>query len=159
MLMRQKAIRIDVNNKIYKVKIYPAQTLLSTLRDDLKITSVKNGCDIGECGMCICLLDNKPVYSCITLAYTCKGKKIMTLEGLPEKMFNIIKNGFTEFVGLQCGFCTPAFEILTASMLLNNKKKPTQEVVKRYIDSALCRCTGYIRIWYAMNHIVEKFYE
>lgn len=157
--MKLKTVKLNVNNKTYKVKVYPAKTLLNALREDLKITSVKNGCDMGECGMCTCLIDNKPVYSCITLAQTCEGKKITTIEGLPQKTFSVIKNGFTEFVGLQCGFCTPAFEILTASMLLNNKRKPIPEVIKKHIDSALCRCTGYIKIWNAMNHAVEKYYE
>ena len=126
--------------------VWPSQTLLETLRENLKITGTKEGCGEGECGACTVLLDSKPVNSCLVLAVEADGAEIVTIEGLSDNgNVDPIQEAFIEKGAVQCGFCTPGF-IMSAKALLDQNPQPTVEEIKHGITGNLCRCTGYKQI-------------
>ena len=139
-------VRLKVNKKEYKVEVEPRSTLLEALRDQLKIKSVHRGCEEGECGACTVLLNNEPVYSCLTLTVQTEGAEITTIEGLmKDGVLHPIMKSFLDNCGLQCGYCTSGF-ILTAYFVLNNSEKLTDEEIRKSIEGNICRCTGYVNI-------------
>lgn len=122
------------------------QTLLDLLRKGLKITSVKKGCERGECGACTVLLDGEPVNSCLILAPQIDGRSITTVDGLADsEPMSALRSAFLEVGAIQCGFCTPGM-LLSAWALLIEKPYPTLEDIKVAIAGNLCRCTGYTKI-------------
>lgn len=139
-------VQLKVNKKEYKVEVEPRSTLLEALRDQLKIKSVHRGCEEGECGACTVLLNNEPVYSCLTLTVQTEGAEITTIEGLmKDGVLHPIMKSFLDNCGLQCGYCTPGF-ILTAYFVLNNSETLTDEEIRKSIEGNICRCTGYVNI-------------
>jgi len=120
--------------------------LLDLLRADLGVTSVKKGCEQGECGVCTVLLDKAPVNSCLVLVHQVEGRRITTVEGLADdELMKTLQRSFMEDGAVQCCFCTPGM-LLSAYALLRENPKPTTEEVKTAIDGNLCRCTGYVKI-------------
>ncbi|MCS7369332.1 MAG: (2Fe-2S)-binding protein [archaeon GBS-70-058] len=141
-----KIIRFQLNGKWVEVEIEENMTLLDLLRRKLHITSVKRGCERGECGVCTVLLDDKPVYSCLTPALKAEGRSVITVEYLSKNgKLHPIQEAFIKSGAVQCGFCTPAF-ILTTYALLKENKNPSEEDIKRFFDGIICRCTGYVKI-------------
>jgi carbon-monoxide dehydrogenase small subunit len=141
-----KTIRFQLNGKWIEVEIEENMTLLDLLRRKLHITSVKRGCERGECGVCTVLLDDKPVYSCLTPALKAEGRSVITVEYLSEnRKLHPIQEAFIKSGAVQCGFCTPAF-ILTTYALLKGNKNPSEEDIKKSFDGIICRCTGYVKI-------------
>jgi carbon-monoxide dehydrogenase small subunit len=139
-------VRFKLNGKPIKVFTKPNCNLLDLLRRKLKITSVKRGCEVGECGSCTVLLDGKPVVSCLVLAPMVEGKEVTTLEGISEDgELHPLQLAFIKAGAVQCGFCTPGI-ILTAKALLDKNPNPTPEEIKEAIQGNLCRCTGYTKI-------------
>jgi carbon-monoxide dehydrogenase small subunit len=121
-------------------------TLLDLLRNRLKITSVKKGCDLGECGTCTVLLNGKPVRSCLMLAVQADNTEVTTLEGLTGLgELSVIQEAFMEKYGFQCGFCTPGM-ILVTKALLDENPNPTVDEIEQALEGNLCRCTGYEQI-------------
>ncbi|WP_352418792.1 (2Fe-2S)-binding protein [Proteiniborus sp.] len=142
----------NVNGEQRKVIVKPSDTLLRVLREQLGLTGGKPGCENGDCGACTVLLDGKPVKSCMILAVEVADKKITTIEGLVETE---IQQTFQEEGGFQCGYCTSGF-ILNAYALLEEKPEANDEEIKEWLQSNLCRCTGYEGIKNAVYSAKEK---
>ena len=144
-------MRFTLNGSMVEEKVEPNETLLDFLRNRLKVTSVKNGCDVGECGTCTVLLNGKPVRSCLMLAVQVENAEVTTLEGLAKRgELNAVQEAFLEKYGFQCGFCTPGM-ILSAKALLDENPRPTAEDIQRALAGNLCRCTGYRKIFDAIT--------
>ncbi len=140
-------IQFKLNGKIIQEETEANETLLDFLRERMNVTSVKKGCDQGECGTCTVLLNGKPVRSCLLLsAQMSRTDEVTTIEGLakPGEMSDV-QEAFLEKYGFQCGFCTPGM-ILTTKALLDENPKPTVEEIKDQLEGNLCRCTGYEQI-------------
>jgi carbon-monoxide dehydrogenase small subunit len=139
-------VRLHVNGQLVEEDVAPNETLLDYLRYRRKITSVKKGCDQGECGACTVLFNGKPVVSCLMLAVQADKAEVTTLEGLAMPgTLSVVQKAFLEKYGFQCGFCTPGM-ILTAKALLDNNPNPTVDDIKEALEGNLCRCTGYEQI-------------
>ena len=136
-------IEFYLNNDLQEIDVDPAYRLLDLLRDDFRLTSVKEGCGEGECGACVVLMNGRAVNSCMVPVGSIFGKHIITLEEFKKTdRFEAIEKGFIEAGSVQCGFCTPGFIISTES-LLNQNPNPTDEEIKDGLSGNLCRCTGY----------------
>ncbi len=145
-----------LNGKKVSVTAPPAKSLLRVLREDLGITSVKPGCEAGECGACTVLMDGKAVTSCLVMISQVEGKNIMTVEGLEKNgTLDPIQEAFIEEGALQCGYCTPGF-IMAAKGLLNENPNPTDEEILEGISGNICRCGAYPRILSAIKKVVKK---
>jgi carbon-monoxide dehydrogenase small subunit len=145
-----------LNGRLVKAQTEPNITLLDLLREELRITSVKRGCEIGECGACTVLLDGKPVNSCLILAPMIDGRNILTVEGLTrDRELHPVQESFIEEFALQCGYCTPGM-ILTAKALLDLNPSPTIEEIKEALSGNLCRCGAYQQIINAILRASEK---
>ena len=140
-----------VNGNTYSVAIDPADTLLDVLRDKLRLTGTKKGCNVGDCGACTVLIDGQPSNSCLLLAAEMEGKSITTVEGLAKSgELSPIQKAFVHEGGIQCGFCTPGM-VVTATALLEHNPRPTTDEIKDALAGNLCRCTGYAGILRAVQ--------
>src|SRR5216684_3215233 len=129
-------IALELNGEPLEVAFAPHKTLLEVLREDLNLTGTKHGCELGECGTCTVVLDGTPVLSCLVLGLACAGRRVRTVEGMADgATLHPLQDAFAELGAAQCGYCTPAF-LLTAEALLAGN---------------LCRCTGYIKIYEAVE--------
>jgi carbon-monoxide dehydrogenase small subunit len=146
----------ELNGRNIECEAKENQVLLDLLRVDLGVTSVKKGCESGECGACTILLDGKPVTSCMILAPQVEGRKVTTLDGLlDEPRMEKLRQAFLEGGAIQCGFCTPGM-LISAYALLKENPKPTADEVKKAIEGNLCRCTGYVNIIKAIIHASQS---
>jgi aerobic-type carbon monoxide dehydrogenase small subunit (CoxS/CutS family) len=144
-------VALRVNGEPVEVAFLPHKTLLEVLREDLRLTGTKHGCELGECGTCAVLVDGKPVLSCLLLGVECEGRHVETVEGMAGAQgLHPLQKAFADLGAAQCGYCTPGF-LLTAKALLEEKPKPTLEEVKEALAGNLCRCTGYIKIFEAVE--------
>lgn len=145
-------MQFTINGELVEAAVLPNTTLLNFLRDDLGITSVKRGCDEGDCGACTVLVDGKGVASCSTLAAQVQGKHIVTVEGLTKGgNLSPYQQAFIDEFAIQCGFCTPGM-VLSVVALLDENPDPTEEEVRDYLRGNICRCTGY-------NTIINAVYK
>mgnify|MGYP001289192133 CR=1 FL=1 len=157
--MSKHLITFRVNGNDCEVVVEPRTTLLQVLREQLRLTGTKQGCDIGECGACTVLVDGMPTLSCITLAIETEGKEILTIEGLAQNgRLDLLQQAFVEEGAIQCGFCTPGM-VMSAKALLNHNSHPTEEEVRRDLAGNLCRCTGYAKIVKAVLKCAEALSE
>jgi len=145
------SILLWVNGESREVSVRPADTLLLVLRNHLGLTGAKIGCENGDCGACTVLMDGKPVKSCMILAVEAEGAEITTIEGLSN---TVVQKAFLEEAGYQCGFCTSGF-IVNAFALLRAHPDPDQETIRSWLESNLCRCTGYEGIEKAIRAAVK----
>ena len=140
---------LDVNGQKREAQVEPRTTLLNTLRNHLDpaVTGPKLVCDVGTCGACTVLLDDKPVYSCLVLAVDATNKKITTVEGLgtPDKL-NAVQSAFVENDALMCGFCTPGF-VTTISAYLKKNPNPSLAEVREACKGNFCRCGTFPHIF------------
>jgi carbon-monoxide dehydrogenase small subunit len=144
-------LSLRVNGEDQEVAFAPHKTLLEVLREDMGLTGTKHGCELGECGTCAVLVDGKPVLSCLALTLDMEGKEISTVEGMADgAKLHPLQDAFADLGAAQCGYCTPGF-LLTAQALLEEKKKPTRDQIKEALAGNLCRCTGYIKIYEAVE--------
>lgn len=155
-----KIIHLKVNGKEQELAIDDRESLLDTLRNRLGLTSVKKGCEVGECGACTVLVDGEAIDSCIYLTMWADGKSIMTVEGLkgPNGELSLIQKAFIEEAAVQCGFCTPGL-IMSAVEIVGTGKRYSRDELRKQISGHLCRCTGYEKILDAMERIVEETYR
>ena len=144
-------VRFRVNDEQVEVAFAPHKTLLEVLREDLRLTGTKHGCELGECGTCAVLVDGKPVLSCLYLGVECEGRSVETVEGMAGAAgLHPLQKAFADLGAAQCGYCTPGF-LLTAKELLEKNASPTREEIKEALAGNLCRCTGYIKIFEAVE--------
>jgi aerobic-type carbon monoxide dehydrogenase small subunit (CoxS/CutS family) len=154
--MRKQEIQLEINGNTYSISVLPQRTLLEVLREDLGLIGTKEGCSEGECGVCTVLLDGFPVRSCLLLVVDVRGRKINTIEGLSKNgRLHPIQNAFIEQGAIQCGFCTPGM-ILSAKALLDEKPSPTEEEIRMGLSGNLCRCTGYVKIFKAVQAVTLR---
>lgn len=152
-------IRITLNGEGTDVSFASYKTLLEVLREDLGHTGTKHGCELGECGACAVLLDGKPVLSCLVLALECDGREILTVEGMGlDGKLHPLQDAFADLGAAQCGYCTPAI-LVTAKALLDANPHPTRGEIREAISGNLCRCTGYLQIFEAVEAAVLKIAE
>lgn len=152
-------IKFNLNGRMVEVDVAPNTLLLDLLRDELRITSVKRGCEVGECGTCTVLIDGKPVNSCLILAPKIDGKTVLTVEGLAKDgKLHPLQEAFIEEFALQCGFCTPGI-LLSAKALLDINPRPTVDDIKEALLGNICRCGAYHQIITAILKVSQKFYE
>ena len=149
--MTEIMVRFHVNNHPTAVKTDPTRTLLSVLRDDLKLKGAKEACGQGDCGTCVVVMDGKAVNSCLILIAQVEGANVMTVEGLAEEReLHPLQKHFIENWAFQCGYCTSGM-LMSAYALLLNKPNPTRDEIRVAISGNLCRCTGYHEIMEAIE--------
>ena len=143
-VLEEIKITLTVNGKTKQVIVKPNESLLDVLRREFKIFTIKGACEQGICGLCTVLVDGKPIKSCMALAYEFDGSNITTIEGLRNtKELKVIQQKFIEHKAFQCGFCTPAFELMAYHLITKYKRALNYEEVAKHINGVLCRCTGY----------------
>ena len=154
-----KIIHFTVNGKKVELAVDERESLLDTLRNRLGLTSVKKGCEVGECGACTVLVDGEAIDSCIYLAMWADGKSVLTVEGLKGENGELspIQRAFIEEAAVQCGFCTPGI-IMSAVEIVGSGKRYTKDELRKLISGHLCRCTGYENIVKAVERAVEETY-
>lgn len=154
---QMQLVRCTVNGKEVAEYVDVRESLLDMLRNRLGLTSVKKGCEVGECGACTVIIDGETIDSCIYLAVWAEGKNIRTLEGLLGSNGELtrIQEAFIEEGAIQCGFCTPGF-VMSATVLLERGEKLTREAIKKHMAGNLCRCTGYNNIANAVEKVIEE---
>jgi len=146
-----------VNGQQLALEIEPRTTLAEAIRDYLKLTGTKIGCDRGACGACTVLLNEKAVNSCMTLALDAIGLPIETIEGLEtdENTLHPLQESFIEHDALQCGFCTSGM-IMSSKSLLDRTNSPTQDEIKAAVSGNLCRCGTYLHVFKAVESAAKK---
>lgn len=138
-----REVRLTVNDHAHTLRIHDHEVLLDVLRDQLRITSVREGCGVGVCGACTVLLDGAPVSSCLLLAARLDGQAVTTVEALgAEQALHPVQAAFLDAGALQCGYCTPGL-ILSVVALLAEDPDPSPETVRECLSGSLCRCCAY----------------
>lgn len=152
-----QTVHFTLNGRDVERTVDVRASLTDMLRNDFRMTSVKKGCEVGECGACNVLIDGEAFNSCIYLAVWAEGKQIRTLEGLlgPNGELSDIQEAFIEEAAIQCGFCTPGF-ILTAVEILESGREYTDEELRKLLSGHLCRCTGYENILRAVRKAMNR---
>ena len=139
-------LTLNVNGHDRSVHVPPRFSLLDTLRGPLGLTGTKLVCDEGDCGACTVLIDDRPVYSCLTLAIAAEGRRVETIEGLSQDgTLHPVQEAFVEHDAYQCGFCTPG-QVMSVVSLLRAKPDAREEDVRRAVSGNLCRCGAYPNI-------------
>ncbi len=151
-MSQYKVVHCNINGKDVEKVVDVRASLTDMLRNEYHLTSVKKGCEVGECGACNVLIDGEAFNSCIYLAVWAEGKHILTLEGLAGSNGELsdIQQAFIDETAIQCGFCTPGF-IMTAVEILNANTLYTDEELRKLLSGHLCRCTGYENILRAVK--------
>jgi carbon-monoxide dehydrogenase small subunit len=148
--------RLRVNGDPRECAIPPHTTLLEALRYGLGLTGSKQGCDKGDCGACTVVMDGRAVLSCITLALACEGREIVTVEGLARAgELHPVQDELDRSGGAQCGFCTPGI-LMSAWSLLERNPDPTRAEIAEALSGNLCRCTGYTKIFEAVEAAARR---
>ncbi len=156
-MSQYKLVHCTINGKEVEKMVDVRASLTDMLRNEYHLTSVKKGCEVGECGACNVLIDGEAFNSCIYLAVWAEGKSIRTLEGLlsPEGELSDIQQAFVEETAIQCGFCTPGF-IMTAVEILNTDSLYSDDELRKLLSGHLCRCTGYENIFRAVKKTMYR---
>jgi len=153
--MESKLVKLNVNHHSHNATLAPNVTLLHALRD-LGYTDVKSGCEKGDCGACAVILDGTVINSCLLLARLAQNKEIVTVAGLGNADNpHPLQQAFVDFGAAQCGYCIPGM-ILSAKALLDEHSAPTEEEMREGLSGNLCRCTGYVRIFEAIENAARK---
>ncbi len=157
--MNKVSLALRVNGEDHQVSFLPHKTLLEVLREDMNLTGTKHGCELGECGTCTVLMDGEPVLSCLTLGLESDGREIETVEGMagPEGP-HPLQQRFADLGAAQCGYCTPGF-LLTAKAVLARNPEPDRETLVKELAGNLCRCTGYLKIYEAIEQAAQDLRE
>lgn len=150
--MNTYSIVLNINKEIHEVMVRPADTLLFVLRTQLGLTGAKPGCLNGDCGACTVNMEGKPMKSCLVLAAEAEGKNITTIEGLHNTP---IQQAFVEHFAFQCGYCTPGF-IMNCHALIERHPKADDKIIKEWLHSNICRCTGYAEIERAIKSVIKE---
>ena len=158
--VQYQTVRFNLNGRDVERTIDVRASLTDLLRNDFRMTSVKKGCEVGECGACTVLIDGEAYNSCIYLAVWAEGKRIRTLESLlgPNGELSDIQQAFVEEAAIQCGFCSPGF-MLSAVEILESGREYTDEELRKLLSGHLCRCTGYENILRAVKKVMKQRLE
>ena len=151
--MKKQLVTLNINGEDMDLRIAPTDVLADVLRKEAGLTGTKKGCGQGDCGACTVIIDGKAVLSCLTLAIACQGKKITTIEGIADQKtgeMNPIQKAFLNHGAVQCGFCPPGM-VMSSYNLLTRNPHPTRAEIRRALSGNLCRCTGYILIFEAVE--------
>ena len=142
-----RSISVEVNGEVYEREVDARRLLVHFIRDDLDLTGTHIGCDTGNCGACSVHLDGQVVKSCMLLAVQADGSKVATVEGLApaDGELSPLQQSFSAHHALQCGYCTPGM-LMSASALLAQNPRPSEEEARTAIQGNICRCTGYVNI-------------
>ena len=154
--MTKRLLNITVNSRVREDAVADHTLLLDYLREALGLTGTKRGCDGGECGACMVLVDGEPRLACITLAARCAGREVETIEALAANgRMGRLQQAFHEKLGTQCGFCTPGM-IMAAEALLRRNPAPDEAQIRDALSGNLCRCTGYVKIIEAVQDAARE---
>jgi len=150
--MKQKThIKFTLNGEETEVAFSPHKTLLEVVREDLNLTGTKHGCELGECGTCALLVDGRSILSCLMLGLDAEGRDVKTIEGMANGAeLHPLQQTFADTGAAQCGYCSPGF-LLVAEELLKKKPNPSRNEIQEALSGNLCRCTGYIKIYEAVE--------
>ena len=156
-MSQYKLVRCNINGRDVEKMVDVRASLTDMLRNEYHLTSVKKGCEVGECGACNVIIDGEAFNSCIYLAVWAEGKHICTLEGQlgPNGELSDIQQAFMEETAIQCGFCTPGF-IMTAVEILESGKLYDDDTLRKLLSGHLCRCTGYENIFKAVKKTMYR---
>jgi len=151
-LNKQKShIQFTLNGEAAEVAFAPHKTLLEVLREDLGLMGTKHGCELGECGTCAVLVNGRAILSCLMLGLDAEGQEVKTIEGMAEGTeLHPLQHTFADLGAAQCGYCSPGF-LLVAEELLKKNPNPSRETIKEALSGNLCRCTGYMKIYEAVE--------
>jgi len=150
--VKQKThISFTLNGEATEIAFAPHKTLLEVLREDLALTGTKHGCELGECGTCTILVDGRAILSCLMLGLDAEGHEVKTIEGMAQGAeLHPLQHTFADLGAAQCGYCSPGF-LLVAEELLQKKPNPTRSEIQEALSGNLCSCTGYIKIYEAVE--------
>jgi len=152
-------LRLHVNGETHEVATEINKTLLEVLREDMALTGTKHGCELGECGTCAVLVDNKPVLSCLMLGIEAVNAEVITVEGMMQNgKPHPLQNAFADLGAAQCGYCIPGI-LLTAMALLAENPQPSRAEIRQALSGNLCRCTGYTKILEAVELAAKEITE
>lgn len=156
-MAQYKLVKCNINGKKVEQMVDVRASLTDMLRNEYRMTSVKKGCEVGECGACNVLIDGECFNSCIYLAVWAEGKNIRTLEGLMGENGELsdIQQAFIDEAAVQCGFCTPGV-IMSAVEILESGRDYTDDELRKLLSGHLCRCTGYENILRAVRKTLDK---
>jgi xanthine dehydrogenase YagT iron-sulfur-binding subunit len=146
-------MRLEVNGVVRSVELEPRVSLLDALREHLRLTGSKKGCDQGTCGACTVWVDGRRVLSCLTLAVTCEGREVTTIEGLAsDGDLHPMQRAFIEHDAFQCGYCTPG-QVMSAIALIEEGNARTDEDIAEFMSGNICRCAAYPNIRAAIREV------
>lgn len=152
----RELISLQVNGERSEIAVLLHHTLLEVLREDMGLIGTKHGCELGECGACTVLIDGMSVLSCLALPIEVQACDILTIEGLElNGKLHPLQETFAELGAAQCGYCTPGM-LLAGVALLWKHPHPTREQMKEYLAGNLCRCTGYTKIYEAVEVAAQR---
>lgn len=149
-------VALNVNGERADLLLPVHKTLLEVLREDMRLTGTKHGCELGECGTCTVLVDGRPELSCLLLPVQLEGRSVTTVEGMATgSELHPLQRAFAELGAAQCGYCTPGI-LLVAKSLLEANPRPSRDEVREALAGNLCRCTGYAKILDAVELAAER---
>jgi carbon-monoxide dehydrogenase small subunit len=149
-------ISLDINSETHDLLVDPRRTLLDVLREDLRLTGAKRGCDQGVCGACVVLVDGEPTCSCLALAVNMTDRSITSIEGLGSpQVLHAVQQALVDHGAIQCGFCMPGMA-LSSKALLDRNASPTHDKIRAWLGGNLCRCSGYVKVVAAIHSLGQE---
>jgi carbon-monoxide dehydrogenase small subunit len=151
--LSKKTVSLVVNNKAVKAEVEPRTLLVEFVREHLRLTGTHVGCDTSQCGACTVLLDGEAVKACTTLAVSCEGRHVTTIEALSAAgPLHPMQEAFREHHALQCGFCTPGMIMTAVDIVRRHGNTLDEATIRHELEGNICRCTGYHNIVQAIKH-------